>query len=43
MKEIVKEGGRDVKMKVPTEDRGSDGMLVSLCPSKCSNSGSEGR
>lgn len=32
-----------VKMEVPTEGRGSDGMLVSLSPSKRSNSSNEGR
>lgn len=32
----------DVEMGVPAEGGGSDGMLVSLCPSKCGNSG-EGR
>lgn len=42
-KEGVKEGGVDVEMEVPTEGRGSDGMLVSLCPSKRSNSSGEGR
>lgn len=35
--------GVDVEMEVPKEGRGSDGMLVSLCPSKRSNNSSEGR
>lgn len=44
MKETVKEGGGgDVEMEVPTEGRGSDGMLVSLCPSKRNSSSSDGR
>lgn len=34
---------RGGEMQVPMEGRGSDGMLVSLCPSKRSNSSSEGR
>lgn len=37
-------GGRgNVEMEVPTEGKRSDGMLVPLCPSKRSNSSSEGR
>lgn len=42
MKETIKEGWA-VEMEVPKEGTGSDGMFVSLCPSKCSNSGDEWR
>ncbi len=43
MKETVKEGRGGIEMEVPTEGRGSDGMLVFLCPSKRGSSSSDGR
>lgn len=43
MKETSEGGRGDVEMEVPTEGRGSNGMLVSLCPSKRCNSSGKGR